>query len=245
MEKNMTLILVLAFGIIILGLAAVLGPNLADDDEQEETITASGTAQLEAVADEITVHVRVESTGKTASEAQDWLDDTVEEVIAAITQPGTVKKEQIETTQYSVQEWREWERDKSVLKGYKAVQSMKITMTEPAVAGKVIDLAVTAGAFVDYLNFGFSKQKEKQLKEQALKEAAQQAKHKAESVADGLGVELGDIVSVSESEANYPMYRMAGPEMMMAKADAAVAEPSISPQTLQVTAQVSVAYEIE
>ncbi len=239
----MTLILVLAFGIIILGLAAVLGPNLADDNEQEETITASGTAQIEAVADEITLHVRVETSGKTAEEAQKVTTEKTDALMESFLE--LVKKDDIETTQYSVQEWREWEREKMVLKGYKAVHALKVTLTNPLVAGKLLDRAVSSGAFVDYLNFGFSKQKEKQLKEQALKEAAQQAKHKAESVADGLGVELGDIVSVSESEANYPMYRMAGPEMMMAKADAAAAEPSISPQTLQVTAQVSVAYEIE
>lgn len=243
MEKSAsTLLVILSIGIVLLGLAAVLGPSLADDDEQEETITASGTAQLEAVADEITLHVRVENAGKTAEEAQKLTTDKTDALMASFLE--LVKKDDIETTQYSVQEWREWEREKMVLKGYKAVHSLKITLTDPLVAGKLLDRAVNSGAFVDYLNFGFSKQKEKQLKEQALKEAAQQAKHKAESVADGLGVELGDIVSVSESEANYPMYRMGGPEMMMAKADSAPM-PDISPQTLQVTAQVSVAYEIE
>ena len=242
MEKNAsTLLIILSIGVIVLGLAAVLGPSLADDNGPEETITASGTAQFEAVADEITLHVRVETAGKIAEEAQKMTTEKTDALMASFLE--LVKKDDIETTQYSVQEWREWEREKMVLKGYKAVHSLKITLTDPLVAGKLLDRAVSSGAFVDYLNFGFSKAKEKELKGQALKDAAQQAKLKAEAVADGLGVELGDIVSVSESEANYPMYRMAGPEMMIAKSDAA--EPSISPQTLQVTAQVSVAYEIE
>ncbi len=241
MEKSNHILIILSVGIVLLGIAAVLGPNLADNNMQQETITASGTAQLEAVADELTINLRVESSAKTAEEAQKLTAEKTDALMASLTE--LVKKEDIETSYYSVQEWREWEREKNVLKGYKGTHSLKITLTDTTLAGKILDRGVASGAFVDYLNFGFSKAKEKELKGQALKEAAQQAKLKAESVAGGLGVQLGDIVSVSESESNYPMYRMGGPEMMMAKAD--VAEPSISPQTLQVNAQVSVTYEIE
>ena len=244
MEKATPIVIILSIGIILLGLAAVLGPTLVKSDQQRDTITASGNAEIEAVSDEITLSLRVENTAKTAADAQAMTTKSADALMASLAE--LVKKEDIETTYYSVQEWREWENNKNVLKGYRATHSLKVTLHDPTVAGKILDSAVSNGAFVAYVNFGFSKQKEKELKQQALKQAAQEANTKAQAVADGLGVNLGKIVSVSESEVNFPVYRMAGPEMMMAKSDAGPAPtPNIAPQTLHVSGQVSVAYGIK
>ncbi len=232
-------VLVLAIGLVLVALFAVVGPHLGGDSN-ENTVTATGVAELEAVADEIQIHVRVEITDKTAAEAQKWTQDTFAETMEAI-QEYTVGAE-IETVRVSVRKEYSWDDGKRTFKGYKAERVDKITVTDPVMAAKIIDGAPQASGLIDYINFGLSKEKQAELKKQALKEATQNARLKAESMADGLGVKLGKVVSVSESDFQAPIYRMAMAEMAVADEAKSV---GIAPQKLDVTARVNAVYKVK
>ncbi|HME86888.1 MAG TPA: SIMPL domain-containing protein, partial [Candidatus Nanoarchaeia archaeon] len=132
-----------------------------------------------------------------------------------------------------------------VFKGYVASYSLKVTTKDFDQVGKIIDVAVANGAnAIDSVQFTLSKELEEQVRSEALKKAGQTARMKAEATAEGLGVELGDIVGVSESSFYaQPYYYAKATEAVAAGRPAA--DLVIEPSTIQVSASLNVAYEID
>ncbi len=166
-------------------------------------------------------------------------------VIAVLKTTG-IKEKEIETTQYSLYPWQEWDptNQKTVNKGYRLQQTISVTTTETAKAGELVELAVKNGInTVDSISFRLSNTKEQQVKEELVAEATAKAREKAKTLAKNLDVSLGDVLFVTESSYNPgPWYY--GGAMKATTMEAAVA-PSISPQQVKVSLQVNVDFEIE
>ncbi len=107
----------------------------------------------------------------------------------------------------------------SVLTGYRTTHSLSVELTDLGKGGDVIDAASTAGTnqtFVDYVQFTLKDETRRSVQKDLLEEASGEAKSKAQSIADGLGITLGKVLSASESYSYYPTpvyYRTAAMDM--------------------------------
>jgi len=233
-------ILVIGLVVLVLLVAAkyMFVPSRASD---ARTINAVGTAESTATPDQAEVYARIDVLKQTADEAAAESKTASNAVVEALKKFEGTK---VETTGYNIYKREDWTENGSVFKGYVATYNLKVTTKDMAQVGKIIDAAVENGANgIDSVQFTLSKDLEEKVRAEVLKKAGETARMKAEATAAGIGVKLGNIVSVSES--NFYM-----PPMYYAKAVEAVssggraADLAIEPSSIQVSASLNVAYEI-
>jgi uncharacterized protein len=230
------IILVMAVGLVLIALVAVnTGPVPSD-----RIIQVTGGSRLSAFPDEGVVVLRVEHTRDSAEAAQQAVATGIESVRVALRSAG-VADGQIETRTFRVFQKQEWDGRTQVMefKGFTAIHTLQITVDKLDTIGRILDDAVSAGANgVDQISFQLTAEKQREIRRQLLQEAAMDAREKAEAIASGVGVRLGNVASVQESgPVFYPMaYRLGAVED--------VASTDISPQQLDITASLSVDYLI-
>jgi hypothetical protein len=111
-----------------------------------------------------------------------------------------------------------------------------VTVNNLAITGRIIDTAIAAGANrVDSLTLGLRDYEPSRL--QALRAAGQRAKQRAEAIAAGLGVRVGQLMSADEGYSVRPLTSADSREL------AATSTP-IETGSLTVAATVTVEYEI-
>lgn len=239
-------IMILSFVLLVV-LAACSVTVQQPTQSQQNTINVNGVSQLKAVPDEATIVLRVITNSTIAKEAQDKNSAAMVAVQNALKRAG-VSESDLETTNYNLEKITYWdyEKQRTVESGYQVTHSLKLKTKELVRVGEFIQLAVNAGANdVDNINFGLSKSSEKDSKDEALRQAVADARQKAEALADGLGVHLGKVVSVSINQYNIVPYSRYdyGEDLLMAKAEVAPAPP-IQPKDVDVSANVQVVFEI-
>ncbi|MDO8628443.1 MAG: SIMPL domain-containing protein [Nanoarchaeota archaeon] len=206
-------------------------------------VSVQGTANIKVQPDQAIFYINIQTLKDTAEEAQDENTQISEDVIRALEDAG-IKKEDIETQNYNVYKREDWTENGVKFKGYQADHGIKVKVHDIERVGRYIDLAVKAGATqITSVNFELSEDKQKETFNKALAQAGGEAKQKAETLAQSVGGRLGKIVRISESNSNYypiPIYK----DMMVAESGRAADVP-IQPQTLEVTATVTVDYEIK
>jgi hypothetical protein len=123
--------------------------------------------------------------------------------------------------------------------GYRAVHAFRIEVA-PDRAGEVIDTAVGNGATsVSGVQFTLSEERQQDLREEALVIAVENARADAEAVAGAAGVSVGEVRSLSTSNAG------GGPvPFAEARADTAGGSTVVEPGEVSVRASVSVVYEV-
>jgi uncharacterized protein YggE len=213
---------------------------------QQDTISVSGMAQFKVVPDEATVHLRVETNAATAQAAQDENSAKMTAIQKALRRAG-VRDDQMQTQNYNLYPNYYWDNEKQrqVQDGYRVTHTLQLKTTELERVGEYIQLAVDSGANgVDSVQFSLSKAAEKDAKNEALRQAVQDARSKAEALADGLSMRLGKVSSVTINEYNViPFYRGMA-EAVMSKDMGGELPPPISPQDVDVMANVQVVFEI-
>lgn len=257
-EKNhYTFLVVMALGFALVALAIMFAPqpevNLSTEGGQglsaRNTIAVTGQAQLDVDPDEAEVNIRVQTKEPTAKRAQDENARLMSTVKEALKRAG-VKDSEMETINYNMWPQQRWDPDtqKSVNDGYMVQHTLKITTKDVTHVGALVETAVDAGANgLDSVNFRLSDDKREDVNSEALAQASGNAKDKADAIAQGLGVRIKDIVSVSESNVGYdsyypmPMYAMAE----RAEGGMDYAKNVVSPQAVTVSATIGIVYEIE
>ena len=244
-SKNNTALIIAIIGLIaavlVLGLG---GRELSVSQSAEDTITVSGTGEVVTQPDEATIYLQIEMTKKTAEEAQSGDAAITAQVLSALKDAG-IKESDIETSSFSLYpryEWNEAE-NRQVQTGYQVQHTLKVKTADVTNVGKYLDTAVNVGVnTIQSVNFGLSRQKQKEINAEALSKASTMAKDKAQSVAGSVGVRLGKIVTVSESNVDYTPYTYY-PRMAMAGAAKEALTP-ISPQDVEVRAYITLVYKI-
>jgi hypothetical protein len=225
---------------------AVAGGTLyaVEDAENARLLSVSGKAEMSAEAEKVDLYFSVETDSYKASDSQQENAEIVQNVRAALQAMG-FEKEDIESTSYLLQERNEYDYDlrKNIFLGYRTTHGLKVSLTELEKAGQVIDAAIGAGANrVSSVVFDLKPETVERLKKEALELAGQKAREKAESIAAGLGISVGEVQSVSESVV-YSTYRSyANDGMVMAEA-APVATEFVSGD-IKVTANLNVNFLI-
>lgn len=234
--------LLLFFGLCQPGVA----PATAETATPTPTLVVSGLGTVSVAPDEGKAVFAVVTTDKLLAEALDRNTDSTNKVIAALRDFG-IQSEQIETSNFAV--WpqysypRENEQDRPpVIVGYQVRNEITVTVRDLTRLGKIVDTALKTGAN-EVVSISYEKRDSSQAVNLALKKACQQANSKAQAIAAALGVQLGRVVSVTESTSSYnpsPPF-----QALRASSYDAAGEVPINPGKLQVNATVNITFELK
>ena len=215
---------VLATGLSFAVLAAV--PASAQETAPIATtgsITMEGRGTVSVAPDMAVMTTNVVTTAKTAADALSENSAAIAKVIEAIKGEGVEAKD-IQTRGFGIFPRYERITDGSNRQpniiGYEIRNGVEVNVRDLSKLSSLLTLVVESGAnSVDGIRFEVSDPNEKL--DEARKRAVEAARHKAEIFAEAAGVELGNIVTISETGVQMPRPMMMRAEgMMMAKADA-------------------------
>lgn len=213
--------------LVLFGAAAVAGvaqPQLARSAATPaKTITVGGAGAVETVPDRASFSFTVTTQADTAKSAMARNATAADAVAAAL------KGARIQTSGISLNP--NLTEDGTTITGYTASTTVTAD-AELTKLGGLIDAAVAAGANGVYGPV-FSRSDREQLYRDALKDALKDARTKAEALAAGSGLTLGEITSIAEGAVGGPV-----PVDVRAMDSAAKIEPG----TQEIAATVTVTY---
>src|SRR3989338_361287 len=239
-SKNSNLITILIAVVIIIGLVLYFNSS-----KEKTTLNVSGSSTIEALADEASVYIGIETLKKAAEESKNENSEISEKVLNALEYAG-INKENIETSSYNIYPEYDWSNNNQELKGYKTSNILKITTKDFDEIGKIVDVSIDNGAtLIQSINFELSEEKQNKLKQEAISKASEDARAKAEATVQGLDSELGRVKQVTVSDYNYYPY-----QYFLAESGGGIEEArkaadiEIAPRKLEVTANINVVFEL-
>jgi uncharacterized protein YggE len=181
--------------------------------QRERHITVVGVGRISLVPDIAKISVGAEARASTVSEAKEQVDRQMEAIGAALETLGIAAKD-VQTAHYSIYYEQEpyqpvaREEGAAEPRGVYRVSSMlEVTVREVEKAGAVLDGVVAAGANQVY-GVSFTVSEDQTWQSQAREKAMADARSRAEEFARLAGVELSEVLSVSEviGGGAYPAY---------------------------------------
>ena len=250
MKENVLNTILIVVGIVVAalivaaGFANIPGTNISPTgDVQRNTISVVGEANLDIDPDKAEMYIQIETRGAEANIAQNLNAEKSDSVMVALKKEG-ISKDDIETDYFNLRPEYDWSKDKRELIGYVAEHTLRITTTDIENVGTYLDAAINAGANeIQRVDFGLTREKEKDVYSEALVRASSLAEGKATSITSSLGVRLGDIISVSESSSSYSPYRYY--DYAVAEVAIAGASTKIAPEEVTVNGYVNLVFEIK
>lgn len=200
------------------------------------TVTAGGTGETVAAPDMAEMYFGASVQSADANDALQQASALAEEITAAVKSAG-VEPDDIQTANVSVYPQQNMQGDRIVVTGYQASIQVRAKIRDISTVGDVISAASEAGANeIGGPSFTLSEDSEAQ--NEALERAIEDARARAEVMAEAAGKSLGEIISVSEANASVPMY-------LDTRVAAEAAGVPIEPGQLEVSAQVTVVFELK
>ncbi|MBI3913444.1 MAG: SIMPL domain-containing protein [Chloroflexi bacterium] len=173
-------------------------------------VFVSGTGRVRAKPDIAQASIGVEVTTATLADATAQANQKASALIERIKSFGVADND-IQTTQYSVQPITSQPRtgETPTITGYRVSNTLQVTIRKIADAGKILDAAVVAGANKIY-GVSFSIGDPTPYQQQARAAAVKDATEKAKQLAQAATVQLGKVLSISETSASpRPVFRTA------------------------------------
>ena len=223
------------------GLLAAVSPALADGGKMPRIISLSGHGEVRSAPDLAFVTSGVVTQGNTAAEALAANTKAMNDLFAALKEAGIEPKD-VQTSNFSVQPRYDYNNGQAPkLVGYDVNNNVAVTVRKVTDLGPLLDKLVQSGSN-QITGVSFQVSKPDEAMDEARKLAAEDATRKAKVYAKAMGVELGEVIQVSEGTAFQPPMPMVRGLAM--KADAAAPVPvAAGEQTLAV--DVSVTFEIK
>jgi uncharacterized protein YggE len=192
---------IVSIALALLLLAPIL-PGFAQDANR--VIKVTGTATVSLMADTATIQIGTNTKADTVSKAQSENNTIMQKVIAALEREG-IAKEDIVTSYYDVsmrmdQVFGDSTADQAG-NMYEVSNMLYVTIKDLDKLVQAIDSALAAGANSIY-GLVFSSSKSTEAYHTALQRAVEDAQAKAKVLADAVGKELGDVITVT-NEALY------------------------------------------
>lgn len=236
MDKATQITLIVIVGIVLLALI------INNFGSTQNTISVMGTATIEATPDLVSVYFSIDTKGATSNEAADKNSDIVNNLTSSLI-ARDFDEEDIKTVSYSIYPDYDYRTGQTI--GFRATHSLKVELpaAQSEKLGDIIDSGVEAGAGISYINFELTQESQNTYKTEAMKLAAQDATAKARGVADGLGKNLGSLVSVTVSDYGYVPW-LAYDAGSASTAEVKEAAASIVPSEQQISATVTAVFRI-
>ncbi len=203
------------------------------------TVTASGNGKVSAAPDEAVMTFGVTKQSPDAKKALKAASAVGKEITEALKQAGIDAKD-IQTQNVSVYPQQTTQGNKVIITGYDASLVVTTKVRDIERLGDVITAANEAGA--NSINGpAFIISEESPYRAQAIDKAVADARKSAEAMAKAAGKSVGEVVSMSTSNVTVPI-PMGG---VAYSADAAKASVPIEPGQLDVSADVTVVFELK
>jgi len=241
--RSLSIISVLAAISIMLTACAQQGgaPSGAPSAESR-VITVVGQGEAKGVPDQARVNVGVDVFEPEVGQAVEKNEATIKAIMEALAGLGIAPKD-IQTSNYSLYaEQKYGDQGAEGISGYRVSNQVSVTIRDIERVSEVLEAVISAGANNIY-GVEFTVSDPAALESQAREAAMQDARQRAAELAGLEGLQIGDIILISESFNQVgPLYRYG----MGGGAEApAAAAPSISPGQVSVTSQVQVSYELK
>jgi uncharacterized protein YggE len=212
----------------------------ADRPTVSRHITVVGIGEVSLVPDVANINLGAEASAETVSEAKAEVDRQIEAILTALTELGIADKD-IQTSSYNIYLEREpvpvmREGEQNPQTRYHVSNTLQVTIRDIDIVGEVLDAVVEAGANQVYgVHFTVDDDDEWQSKARTV--AVANARTRATELARLSGVELGDVLTVSEVIG-------AGPVPMVAY-ERAASGGGIAPGELRLSTQVQISFAIQ
>ena len=220
--------------------AVALADLPATADQPPPSITVTGSGSVSAAPDTGRLSAGVVSEGRGAAEAVRANTEAMQQVLAALDKAGIPKKD-VQTRGFSlspVYAERPKRADAPEIVGYRAENTVEVTVAGVEKVGLVLDRLVAAGAN-RIGGVSFSIGEPDALLDDARRKAIADARRKAEIYAAAAGAKLGRVLRIEEESGPRP-----GPWVPMARMEAAAAVP-VAPGQLELAVTVSVTWSLE
>ncbi|MDX5629029.1 MULTISPECIES: oxidative stress defense protein [unclassified Brenneria] len=233
----------------VLTLAALVGlstlPMLGQAAELPDGphIVTSGTASVDASPDMARLAIEVSVSSKDAADAKKQVDARVAQYFDFLSKNGIEKKDINAANLRTQPEYDYLKTGGSVLKGYRAVRQVEVTLRQLDKLNELLDGALKSGLNeIRTVDLGVANPEV--YRDKVRQKAIEQATSQAQSLAKGFNSTLGPIYSIRYHVTNYQPVPMA---RMFKTADVAVqseAAQTYEQQTIHFDDQVDVVFEL-
>ncbi len=208
-------------------------------DMPVRSITVQGSGSLSVISDQASVNIGIETQSDTAQKAASDNASVMNAVKNAVIAQG-IDDSQIHTSNYGLWPVYRYDKGKAILTGYKADNTLNVTVSPVAKTGSVMDAAVRAGA--NKINsVSFSLKNQDKYKDDVLRKAVMDARSKADVIASALNKQVVNVISVTEGNVRI----MPVGQIRLMASDMAVKESTpIEPQNVDMDSQITVVFEI-
>lgn len=194
-------------------MAALMVAPVAATAEVQRQITVVGEGVVTATPDMATINLGVRHRNKDAEQAMQQTANASQDIVARLKSLGIAAKD-LQTSTLSLQQLESYgSGNKRRIDGYEAANTLTVRIRDLDSLGPVLSAVLQDGA--NYFGgLSFALQDPKAAQDAARQAAVKDALAKAALYAGAAGVELGDVLSISEARDDaVPMMRM---EMAMA-----------------------------
>ncbi|CAI1739451.1 oxidative stress defense protein [Serratia proteamaculans] len=207
-------------------------------------VVTSGTSSVDATPDIATLAIEVSVSSKDAAQAKKQVDERVAQYFDFL-QKNNIEKKDISAANLRTQpEYDYLKTGESVLKGYRAVRQVQVTLRQLDKLNELLDGALKSGLNeIRAVELGVAKPDV--YREQARQKAIENATQQAASLAKGFNAKLGPVYSIRYHVANYqpmPVARMYKSAGAAAESDAA---QTYEQQSIHFDDQVDVVFELQ
>lgn len=213
-------------------------------------ISVSGSAEKSVEPNLMNIHIDIWGKAPTAKKAQQLASSEYQQV-KKVFETFKVKKEDIRTDNYDLNPESQYDQKTQTSKviGFKAVQTLSVTLHTITEAGNFIDALVTpsqgtnGGVSVNSIQWDTDKKSDLELA--GLSEAVKNARKKADEMAKAAGVKIKGVAHLSHGSQFYapPVPMRAFAKTMMAN-DSAAPSTELSAGQAKVRVEVQADYEI-
>ena len=234
--------------LIILNLMLVSSITWAADSEKRY-ITVTGHGKVSAIPDTAWVSGGVHTQAKTATEALNNNNNLMEAVIKVL-KNANIKTKNIQTSGFNVYPIYDHSKrsdhrkpNSPKITGYRVSNSVTIKIIDTDKLGKLLDKLVSSGSNqISGIRFGINDSRE--LLDEARKLAITDAEKKAKLYAKTAGIDVGNIISISEFGARLPQPVNRFTEMRQAKIMSDAGTVPVVSGEQDISASINVVYEL-
>lgn len=205
------------------------------------TIVVAGAGTVSLEPDEAVVRVGVDTRAPSAKAAMRKAARQMDSVIAALRDAG-VEQEDIKTVRLDLDQFRERNaRNDVVERGWRVSNQVRATIRDIDATSDAIDAAVASGATrIDSVRFRASDDAEALARARVA--AIESAATAASTMAEASGLEVLGVLTIVQGDASVPDARLT--RQRFSAPEALYAATPIEPGLVDVTARVTVEYEI-
>jgi uncharacterized protein YggE len=222
------------------------GQSTLAQDSAVPALTVRGSGEAAAAPDQALVQLGVTAQSERATDAQQQVNRVVGAILKAIEATG-ISAEDISTTELTLGPVYERTNPSSAeqanyprIVGYLATNVVRIEIHAINKIGDVIDAGIGAGAN-RLEGLSFELKDDTLFRKKALQKAVLNAREKAEAITDALNLRLVRILEITEEGV-----QMLRPQFRVQRMVSAAAESTpVQPGRIQVSASVTISYQIE